>query len=291
MQLEAQTILAKLEQLIATYHVNHVLFAGAGPPRDAAAELNSQPWLRFTLVLDGESKIRLCRNGIMFTERLTPEQAICMPPFAPEKVEYLSKESLAMVLRPNYLRLVYAQGDQVGTTPKIRCSYHLEDTLGKGTILAIKALNEMEDNPATAASMIEVIMKMIYHDLALSSGRRDGRAETLWRQMADYTEDNCLNRISRTDVAQHFRVTPEYVSQLFKQYGHEGFCTFANRKRLELASMMLTGEQQTTIKEIAWRCGFSHTSYFIKAFSECYGMSPGVYRNKPASSTNFLSDE
>ena len=285
-----QQIIHQVERTIAEYRVREVLFTERKVAAREVGELGCQPWPRFTLMLDGITVFRICRGGHVVAEQLSPERAIFITPFSPEKVTVWGEESLAVVLRPNYLRLVYGRFAD-GVVMREHYWYHLEDTLGKATVHAIMALNEMADQPEAAAELIGTIMKMIYHDLRLSSGDDGGRAASRWRQLADFAEDHCLNRISRTDAAQHFGVTPEYVSRLFRQCGNEGFNEFVNRKRLALAEQMLLTDQSATIDEIAWHCGFSHTSYFIKAFRSRYGMSPGGYRREQPRSAPAILDK
>ena len=47
--------------------------------------------------------------------------------------------------------------------------------------------------------------------------------------------------------------------------------------RLEKAATLLRGSRYTVL-EIAARCGFSNASYFTRAFTRQYGVSPTAYR-------------
>ena len=48
-------------------------------------------------------------------------------------------------------------------------------------------------------------------------------------------------------------------------------------ERLEKAAPLLRGSRYTVL-EIAARCGFSNASYFTRAFTRQYGVSPTAYR-------------
>ncbi|MEX0326841.1 MAG: helix-turn-helix domain-containing protein [Puniceicoccaceae bacterium] len=34
------------------------------------------------------------------------------------------------------------------------------------------------------------------------------------------------------------------------------------------------------MEQIAWQCGFEHSSYFYRLFQRSYGMAPGHYRKR-----------
>ncbi len=57
---------------------------------------------------------------------------------------------------------------------------------------------------------------------------------------------------------------------------------YLNRLRLEKAACLLQGTG-LSVAEVSERCGFSAPSYFIRAFSRRFGISPGVFRRRPRS--------
>ena len=59
---------------------------------------------------------------------------------------------------------------------------------------------------------------------------------------------------------------------------------FVNSVRLRYSRTLLRKEKDMTISEIAYMCGFSSPSYYIKCFKETYGLTPASFRENPASS-------
>lgn len=69
---------------------------------------------------------------------------------------------------------------------------------------------------------------------------------------------------------------PDYLSRLFQVETGQTIIRHLNEQRIHRAKYHLTGP--LTINEVAWSCGFAHTSYFIKVFKEHTGMTPKEYR-------------
>ena len=47
---------------------------------------------------------------------------------------------------------------------------------------------------------------------------------------------------------------------------------------MEQAKHLLLEHPDLNIGEIAFRCGFNSTGYFIKTFTQYYGTTPGIFR-------------
>ena len=89
-----------------------------------------------------------------------------------------------------------------------------------------------------------------------------------------YLDQNFSSQVTLKDAAEFVRLSPSYISRLFRREFGLSFSAYLTARRLESARHLL----QTThlqIAEIAARCGFSSSSYFIKVFSAHYGLTPG----------------
>jgi len=71
--------------------------------------------------------------------------------------------------------------------------------------------------------------------------------------------------------------TADYLSNLFSITTGEHLSAFINRLRVERAAHLLR-ESTLASKEIAWACGFSSPSYFIRAFRAHFGQAPKAWR-------------
>ncbi len=147
----------------------------------------------------------------------------------------------------------------------------------------IAAVNNLDKPNDTlyAPLMIETILRMT-REFLLSAKQnvKTNKPEILWTDICGYLDDNFHRNISRHSVARSFRMHPNHLSRLFRQQGGEGFFDRLNRLRMEHAMFLLQTEQNPSVKEIAFRCGFNSLNYFCKAFKDFSGSSPGEYRNR-----------
>ena len=89
-------------------------------------------------------------------------------------------------------------------------------------------------------------------------------------QLGDHT-------LSVRSLAEQTDYTADYLSNLFSTTTGEHLSAYINRLRLERAAHLLR-ESTLAGKEIAWACGFSSPSYFIRAFRAHYGQTPKSWR-------------
>ena len=71
--------------------------------------------------------------------------------------------------------------------------------------------------------------------------------------------------------------TADYLSNLFSVTTGEHLSAYINRLRVERAAHLLR-ESALAGKEVAWACGFSSPSYFIRAFRAQFGQTPKAWR-------------
>ena len=121
------------------------------------------------------------------------------------------------------------------------------------------------------------ILLLFYFDLR-KNGRRveppplQPQTEAM-RRAKHFLEQNYAKPLNLEQTARHIGLSPAYFSRSFhREYGMS-FSKYLTSLRLEAAHRLL----QTTrlqIGEVASRCGFSSSSYFIKVFSEHYRVTP-----------------
>ena len=93
------------------------------------------------------------------------------------------------------------------------------------------------------------------------------------QRVKHFLDQNCNSQITLKDAAEFAGLSSSYLSRLFHHEFGVSFSAYLTARRLESARHLL----QTTrlqIAEIASRCGFSSSSYFIKVFSAHYGVTP-----------------
>ena len=80
-------------------------------------------------------------------------------------------------------------------------------------------------------------------------------------------------------IATTFNYNPGYLSQMMKDYTGKSLHQYLISYRLKIAKENLITTDDS-INIIAWKSGFQSTAYFIKAFKEQTGMTPGKYRKE-----------
>lgn len=92
----------------------------------------------------------------------------------------------------------------------------------------------------------------------------------------NYIKEHITERLSLSDIASVFGLSPNYLSALFKKYTDVGFSEYVQRARIEKAKELM---QDSTLKvyEISDMLNFDNAFYFSKVFKKHTGMSPKEY--------------
>lgn len=90
----------------------------------------------------------------------------------------------------------------------------------------------------------------------------------------EYSKDISLQMLS-----DQFELSPNYISEIFREDGGQNFLDYLIEVRLEKAVSLL---RQTDLKiyQIAKMVGYNDANYFNKMFKKRIGISPGEFRNK-----------
>ncbi|MFB9277856.1 helix-turn-helix domain-containing protein [Cohnella cellulosilytica] len=97
------------------------------------------------------------------------------------------------------------------------------------------------------------------------------------RQAVEYIESRSDKPLSRSMVAGMTGFNESYFSSLFRKETGWSFGDYVSRVRIDEAKRRLLGTSEVA-GDVAYRVGFSDSSYFGKAFKKYAGMSPGQFR-------------
>ena len=101
--------------------------------------------------------------------------------------------------------------------------------------------------------------------------------ESLIQEMTRYIRMNYQSALKLEDLADHFFLSPPYISRFFKKKLGINFAKYLTDVRLEEATKKLE-QTDNSLTWIAMDCGFPNLTAFNKAFREKYQMSPKQYR-------------
>lgn len=92
-----------------------------------------------------------------------------------------------------------------------------------------------------------------------------------------FIEEHSAEELSLNKVAKAARISPNYLSEKFKQVTGINFVDYISRIRFEKARRLLE-DVDIRISEIAFAVGFQSLSQFNRVFKRLSGESPSDYR-------------
>jgi two-component system, response regulator YesN len=108
-------------------------------------------------------------------------------------------------------------------------------------------------------------------------GREGGLQERIITAVKEYIDKNYQDA-SLENAADLVRMTPHYLSKLYKQITGENFSDYLSSVKMDKAAKLLRGINYRT-HEISHMLGYSSPKSFSRAFRQHFGMSPREYRN------------
>lgn len=106
----------------------------------------------------------------------------------------------------------------------------------------------------------------------------DGEEDTFMEDMKRYICDN-LADVTRASIAEHFYLSPEYVSRIWSKKMGISLMDYIKMEKLERAKFLLTNSGYT-ISQISEMVGYPSFAYFSKIFRLSEGIQPSEYRKQ-----------
>ena len=99
-------------------------------------------------------------------------------------------------------------------------------------------------------------------------------------EIIDYIRENYTNAdLNVVFVAEHFHLTPAYLSRIFKKETGSGPADYLQHIRLEAAKELLA-ETDLTVREISEAVGYQYVLTMNRAFKKMMGITPSQYSMK-----------
>ena len=102
------------------------------------------------------------------------------------------------------------------------------------------------------------------------------RNETV-EQICAYLAANYQQKLSLTEVAARFYISPYYLSRLFRRVTGQSIVDYINARRIEAAQKLLE-MTELSIGSVAEQTGFASAAHFRRVFRETMGVGPLQYR-------------
>lgn len=96
-------------------------------------------------------------------------------------------------------------------------------------------------------------------------------------KVVEFVQENYSdNNLCVSMIGDRFRLTPQYVSRLFREQSGQGLHDYISQTRVEAAKALL--QEGTSIDETAAKVGFASGHAFIRVFKKYEGITPGKYK-------------
>lgn len=142
-----------------------------------------------------------------------------------------------------------------------------------------------EKNHHTATLEISSLMLQMWKELfeivdplRIENVHGDHNLQIL-KKMLSFIYEKYDTKISLSEIAEAGDICRSKCCKLFKLYLKSSPNDFLNSYRLEKGFLLLR-EQEKSISEIAYLCGFSSSSYFSELFLKYKGCTPTEFRNR-----------
>lgn len=120
--------------------------------------------------------------------------------------------------------------------------------------------------------------------IALARSNREGTEvaaeQDFVTRAISYMQAHYAQNVTLREVAMHCAVSYEHLSRTFKRRTGFGFNEYLTLYRLKQAEALLLGEEELSVGEIAYRCGFNDSNYFAERFGQIYGLPPTALRRQ-----------
>lgn len=143
-------------------------------------------------------------------------------------------------------------------------------------LLASEILTAYEASSAAVKKAYLLLLTGKLLEKCEPEGRENFDGNTL-NAILDYCQQNYRSPLRQKDVAAALHVSESYVSHVFSAKMDMNFCKYLNVLRINEARRLLT-EENRSITEIAYECGFSSLRSFNRSFAEQIGITPREYR-------------
>ena len=92
-------------------------------------------------------------------------------------------------------------------------------------------------------------------------------------QICAYLAANYQQKLSLTEVAARFYISPYYLSRLFRRVTGQSIVDYINARRIEAAQKLLE-TTELSIGSVAEQTGFASAAHFRRVFRETMGVGP-----------------
>jgi two-component system response regulator YesN len=137
--------------------------------------------------------------------------------------------------------------------------------------LELKQITTLDQTGSYLVSFFTTILNQIKKH----SGQKDKR---IIEVIKNHIQDHYMEEITLNSLSQIVYISPNYLSEVFKEQTGESIVDYITRLRIIKAKEMLK-DIQVKVYEVCKLVGYEDPAYFSKVFRKVVGVSPTEYRN------------
>lgn len=138
-------------------------------------------------------------------------------------------------------------------------------------------INEQKypDNEVTCNLLMEILLNETIRKSQLES--LSCKVSLLAEAAKRIIDLNFTSQVSCSKIALELNCSADYLGKVFRKSFNTSLLEYLNKKRCNEAAYLLRSGD-SSIKEIAFFCGFNDLPYFRRQFFRIYSVTPGQYR-------------
>ncbi len=131
---------------------------------------------------------------------------------------------------------------------------------------------------STVTGMFDVLNQAIAKVCAAAKANKRSSNTRLMENIQGFIDENyCKDNICITLIADAVKITPTYLSHLFKENTGISVMRYIEQRRMEKVKQLLC-DTSLTVNEIANQTGFTNSAVLIRTFKKINGITPGQFR-------------
>lgn len=140
------------------------------------------------------------------------------------------------------------------------------------------AATESKDNDLLVLGALFELLGTIYAKHHYTENYRSSTNAKLFKPLLEFIEKSYMKPITLLDMAQVSGMSTSHFSVLFREFFRQTPMDYLNSYRIERACLFLINSD-LPVTEVAYRCGFNDSAYFVKVFKKYKTLTPKKYRS------------
>lgn len=140
------------------------------------------------------------------------------------------------------------------------------------------AATETKDHDLLVLGALFELLGTIYAKHHYTENYKSSTNAKLFKPLLEFIEKSYMKPITLLDMAQVSGMSTSHFSVLFREFFRQTPMDYLNSYRIERACLFLINSD-LPVTEVAYRCGFNDSAYFVKVFKKYKTLTPKKYRS------------